>query len=125
MLPLRYPWAWTAFGWLLVAAVVAGSLLPGHRLPAVFLQDKLVHAGSYFLLMIWFAGLYERRRHVYIALFLLALGLSLDLVQSRMSTRSFEMLDIAANGVGILAGFVLARVLLAGWCQRVERLLFA
>jgi hypothetical protein len=35
------------------------------------------------------------------------------------------MLDVLANCVGVVLGFALARFGLAGWCQRVERFLFA
>lgn len=125
MLPLRYPWLWLTFGWLLVAGVCVGSLVPGTTAPSFLLPDKLVHAGSYFLLMTWFSGVYERKRHVLLALILVALGFALDLLQNNVSTRSFSMADVLANGAGILVGFVLARFALAGWCQRLERLLFA
>lgn len=123
MLPLRYPWLWRLGGWVLIVAVSAGSLLPGHSVPAVALSDKLVHAGSYFLVMIWFAGLYRRSRHVWIALGLFALGVVLDLLQGGVGTRSFEALDIAANAAGLTLAFVLSYWLLEGWCLRMERLL--
>jgi VanZ family protein len=87
--------------------------------------DKLVHAATYFLLMVWFSGVYERKRHFWLALALVALGFALDLLQKNVSTRSFDMMDVLANGAGILVGFALARFALAGWCQRVERVLFA
>ena len=107
----------------MVAAVCLGSLLPGNSLPSVRVEDKLLHAGAYFLLMIWFCGLYEKRRHVLVAAVLVLLGLSLDLLQGMVSSRSFEIMDVAANAVGILIAWVLAAWLLGGWCQRVERLL--
>lgn len=123
MLPLRFPWFWSALGWLLVAAVSLGSLLPGHKLPSFLMQDKLLHAASYCLLMIWFSGLYEHKRHLPIALLLALFGIVLDALQALTLTRSFDVRDIVANLVGILVGLLLARSLLAGWCQRVERLL--
>lgn len=123
MLPLRFPWVWMTLGWALVAGVVLGSLLPGRALATFALEDKLVHAFSYCLLMIWFAGLYERRRHVVIAVGLLLLGALLDVLQGGVSSRSFEWLDVAANGLGIVLGLGLSLSLLGGWCQRVERLL--
>lgn len=123
MLPLRFRWVWMALGWALVAGVVLGSLLPGGALPSFAAEDKLLHAASYCLLMIWFAGLYERRRHVLIALGVLALGVVLDVLQGTVSSRSFEWLDIAANGAGVVLGLVLSLWVLGGWCQRVERLL--
>jgi VanZ family protein len=125
LLPLRYPRLWVAVGWLLVAAVVVGSLVPGPALRAVSWNDKVTHAGSYFLLMVWFAGLYGRRRHIWIALGLLALGLALDSLQLTTKTRHFDLRDVAANGFGILAGLTLSVWLLEGWCQRIERLLLA
>lgn len=123
MLPLRFPWVWMSLGWALVAGVILGSLLPGRAFATFAFEDKLVHAGSYCLLMIWFAGLYERRRHVVVALGLLLLGALLDMLQGSLSSRSFEWLDVAANGVGIAVGLGLSLSLLGGWCQRVERLL--
>ena len=123
MLPLRFPWFWSALGWLLVAGVSIGSLLPGDRLPDLFMKDKLVHAGAYLLIMIWFAGFYERRRHWMIGVLLALFGVGLDLLQALTRTRSFDIADILANLVGIAVGLLLARFLLGGWCQRVERLL--
>ena len=125
MLPLRFPWLWMALGWLLVAGVCVGSLLPGASMPVIRIEDKLLHAGSYFLLMIWFAGLYERKRHIFIALVLILLGFALDALQGSVTRRSFEMLDVAANAAGIFVGWTLSVSLLEGWCQRIERHLFA
>jgi glycopeptide antibiotics resistance protein len=44
-------------------------------------------------------------------------------MQALTTTRTFEVPDILANVSGIAFGLLLARILLAGWCQRVERLL--
>lgn len=125
MLTLRYPWLWLALGWLLVVGVSVGSLVPGQVLRDVSVGDKTLHAGSYFLMMVWFAGLYRRKHHILIAVLLFALGVALDVAQSGTATRSFSLEDIAANGAGILCGLVLSLSLLAGWCQRLERRLFA
>lgn len=114
-----------ALGWLLVAGVCAGSLLPGSSMPSFRVGDKLLHAGSYFLLMIWFAGLYERKRHVLIAVVLVVLGFALDVLQGSVSRRTFDMLDVAANAGGIAVGWIVSVSLLEGWCQRIERRLFA
>lgn len=123
MLPLRHPWVWTALGWALVVAVVVGSLVPAGlvRPLTVVLGDKVLHAGSYCLLMMWFGGLYRRSRHPWIGVALLALGTGLDLAQLDTATRSFELADIAADGVGVLVGLALSMTLLEGWCQRLER----
>lgn len=121
MVPLRYPWAWRLAGWLMIAIVVAGSLMPGSSVPAMFGNDKMLHAATYFLLMIWFAGLYRRSRHLWIALGLVALGTALDALQALLPTRYFDMRDVAANAIGVLAALLLSYWLLEGWCQRMER----
>jgi VanZ family protein len=121
VLPLRYPWLWAGFGWLLVIGVVVGSLMPGSSVPDLRLSDKVLHAGAYFLLMIWFAGLYRRKVHPVIAVVLVLLGVALDLLQATTRTRSLEIGDIAADGAGILVGLALSFWWLEGWCQRLER----
>jgi VanZ family protein len=125
VLTFRYPWVWVGLGWTLVAAVCAGSLVPGAMLRAMSFSDKLLHAGSYFVLMVWFAGLYRRSFHGLIALVLFALGVALDLLQGMLPYRSFDVRDIAANAGGVLVGLVLSAWLLEGWCQRLERRLLA
>jgi VanZ family protein len=108
-------------GWLLVAAVCIGSLMPGSQVPSIAVSDKVLHAGSYFMLMVWFAGLYPRSRHAWIALVLFLLGLTLDILQSGTATRQFDPLDVVANATGILLGLALSTLLLEGWCQRMEQ----
>lgn len=123
MLPLRFPRVWMALGWLLVAGVCAGSLVPARMISAITINDKLEHAGSYFVLMLWFGGMFERRRHVPIAVVLAVLGFVLDLLQLTTATRDFDMRDVAADTVGVLLGLALSLSVLGGWCQRIERYL--
>jgi VanZ family protein len=122
LLPLRYPTTWALLGWLLVVGVATGSLLPGPVVAQVMsYNDKLMHASSYFVLMVWFGGLYPRGKHLRIAVALLGLGVALDLLQGLTATRSLDIFDIAANTVGLVLGLVLSMSLLEGWCQRLER----
>ena len=125
MLPLRYPRLWMTLGWAMVTAVIVGSLSPGELVRAFSLHDKMLHAGSYFLLMVWVAGLYPRNRHVLLALVLLCLGTALDVLQSGTATRQFDPRDVLANASGISLGLVLSYWLLEGWCQWLERRLLA
>lgn len=121
MLPLRYPKLWLALGWLLVVGVAVGSLVPGDMLEAITLSDKLMHAGSYFLLMVWFGGLYPKRLHPLVGAVLLALGIALDLLQGLTETRSLDLRDMLADLGGIVAGLALSMTWLEGWCQWLER----
>ena len=123
MLPVRYPWVWLSLGWLLVLSVIVGSLVPGQMLRSITLSDKIMHVGSYFVLMIWFAGLYHRNKHPIVAGVLIALGIVLDMLQGATRTRSFDLNDIAADAAGVLAGLLVSIWLLEGWCLRVERYL--
>ena len=124
MQPLRFPWVWWALGWLLIATVIVGSLLPGNLAPHFPVRDKVVHAATYLVLMIWFSGLYRRDRHWLIALSLLLLGFALDVAQGASPGRFFDLKDVAANAGGILLGLLLARYVFEGWCRRIEQLLF-
>ena len=126
MLPLRYPWLWLLLGAALVALVIAGSVLSfSLETVEVPLLDKWVHAGSYLVLMLWFSGLYRRQWHIVVGLLLFLMGLALDLVQSVLPYRMFDVNDIAANGAGILLGLVAARFVFEGWCRRFEQLIFS
>jgi VanZ family protein len=125
VLPLRYPYVWLALGWVLVVGVVVGSLLPAPIIREITpaMNDKIEHFSAYFVLMMWFGGLYPRAKHVRVAGALLFLGISLDVLQGvATTTRTFDLLDIAADAVGILVALVLSFLLLEGWCQRLERL---
>lgn len=126
MLPLRFPKLWSLLGWLLVGAVIVGSLMPGRMVEAVVdMNDKVMHAGAYFVLMVWFAGFYRHAAYPLIATVLLALGLGLDLLQLLTTTRSFDLYDVAMNSAGVIAGFVLSSLALGGWCQRIEQRLLS
>jgi VanZ family protein len=125
VLSLRYPWVWWSVGWLLVAGVAVGSLVPSSFVDDVSIRDKPLHAMAYLALTLWFAGLYRRERHWILAALIFAFGFALDVAQSGTATRSFDLADVAANAGGILVGLVLAWFLFAGWCQRVEQLVFS
>lgn len=121
MLPLRYPKVWFALGCTLVSGVVIGSLLPGDVVDIVSVNDKLMHVGAYFVLAVWFAGIYRRGLYPLVGAALLALGVAIDLLQGLTATRHMDVYDMAANFFGILVGLVLSVLFFEGWCQRVEQ----
>jgi len=125
LLPLRFPKLWSAVGWLLLAGVIVGSLIPGPALQGIDVSDKVMHAGAYFTLMVWFAGLYRRDLYPLIAAVLLALGVGLDALQILTETRSFDWFDVGMNAAGVVFGLVLSLLLIGGWCLRVERRLLS
>lgn len=127
MLPLTYPKVWSAVGWMLVAGVIVGSLMPGGAVEALSfsLNDKVLHTGAYCLLTLWFTGLYRRSLYLAIGGVLLVLGIGLDLLQGLTRTRSLDWHDMVANAFGIALGLVLAFTVIGGWCQRLERRLLS
>ena len=125
MLPLRFPKLWTALAWLLTAAVIIGSLLPNPVVAAIPVRDKVQHAVAYFVLMVSFAGFYRRGLYPAVAAVLLALGISLELLQGLTETRTGDWRDAAMNCAGVAAGLVFSWWLLGGWCQRVEQRLLS
>jgi VanZ family protein len=108
-------------GWLLVLGVCVGSLLPA-PVVHVLSHDKITHFVSYFVLTVWFCGLYGKARHyIAIAAVLIALGAALDLLQGTTATRQFDIYDVLANAGGVLLGALLAVVFIGGWCRQAER----
>ena len=123
VLSLKFPWLWLSIGLGLVACVIFGSVAPG-VLENTFQfsgADKLGHAASYFLLVIWFSGLYSRRHHALLAVAMLALGLTLEVIQWQLPYRQFDFADLLANASGVILGLGFSAWLFAGWCQRLEQ----
>lgn len=102
---------WIAIGWLMVAAIVVGSLATvpavGPDLPQ---GDKLQHVAAYFALTAWFAQISARWRVLLVhALGFVLLGATLEVLQALNPGRRFELADMVANAVGVLLGLGLAR----------------
>lgn len=100
-----------ASGLILVASVlpISDSALVGH------ISDKTLHLFAYFVLSFLIARSFSRiggsfftQRFVLFAWISTALyGLCVELIQSQIPYRSFEVLDLAANAFGALLGTVL------------------
>jgi VanZ family protein len=102
---LKYTRLWTAVGWGLVLLVVYLSLVPNPPAPVTFDHaDKLEHALAYAALSFWFCHLHGRLR---VIIALVGLGIALEYVQGWTGYRSFDVLDMLADGVGVLAGALL------------------
>ena len=85
-----------------VVAVSWTSLAPPEDLPFLGLSDKLLHLLGYALLGV-LAVLSGLRWPLAVAA-LVGLGLALELAQGSVGYRSFEWLDLAADGVGAVLG---------------------
>lgn len=123
-LPLRFRRTWVVIGWILVLIAVYGSLTGNEVITKSGVSDKVMHAGTYATLSLWFAGIYPRSRYLLIALGLFALGLSMEFLQGWMRYgRMRDLQDVFANTLGIVVGLAVAAWWLGGWAQRLERML--
>jgi VanZ family protein len=121
---LRYPRAWFGFGLLIASLITIACLLPARDLPALGLWDKLEHAIAFFVLAFWFASVIARRDFFYLSCALVAFGGGIEIAQGLMGLgREADILDLVADGVGILVGAGLAATPLGRWAQWIEHLL--
>lgn len=86
-----------------LAAVAWTSLLPPEDLPSTFgLSDKVLHVAGYAALGA-LATLSGLRWPVALAV-VIGWGLGLELIQGALGYRSFEWLDLVADGIGAVTG---------------------
>ena len=104
--------SWTVF-------VISISLIPGNEFPKLQEEfkhiDKLAHVFLYCgLSFLWYydlrrsgiANMMKYRTDAFLSFTLLLLGVILELLQHYLIPfRSFDLLDIASNAVGIVLGF--------------------
>ena len=124
MIALRYPWRWQLAGFLLLVFVMIAALvpkLPFHELALQFrISDKVMHIGAFAFLAVWFSGQYEKRSYWRIALGLIAFGILIELVQSTVSYRTAEWMDLIGDAAGIAIGLLIGVLGAGGWSMRVE-----
>lgn len=128
MLPLRHRRRWQTASLSLLFVVLIGALVPAvwfwddkvQGLAWMQGIDKWVHAATFFVLTIWFAGQYRRRSYWRIALGLMAFGLVIEFCQRMIAYRTADWFDVGANTVGIVAGLLVAFAGAGGWCQYFE-----
>lgn len=101
--------ALVAAGWCWALAIVWLSLTPSPPEVDFAASDKIGHFAAYAVLMLWFGFLYRvaRVRLVYAAAFI-AMGVALEVIQGALGYRSYEVADMAANSLGVLAGWAVA-----------------
>ena len=95
-----------AAGWAWAAAIVWLSLTPAPPQVDFSYGDKAGHLAAYGLLMFWFARLY-RARIAYAAGFI-AMGIALEFAQGALGFRTYEVLDMVANTIGVFMGWIAA-----------------
>lgn len=96
---------------LALAAIVYVSLLPGTSLIETGLWDKLEHFCAYALIAVIGSAAFPRSSAAGLLGFgLTGLGIALELAQTQVSGRFGDPMDALANGLGVLIGLALARI---------------
>lgn len=92
---------------LLVLVSALAPLPAAPDLPSY--SDKLVHFACY-LVLGWLATLAQRRRQAQLLATagMVVLGVAIECLQGLLPWRSFEWLDMVANGAGVVTGYLLA-----------------
>ena len=124
--PFRLRPLWLIVGWALVVLVIYLSLAPiSVDIAPVQHGDKLEHALAYAVLMAWFACLYAARPvRLGYALGFIALGIVLEFLQRETGYRNFELLDMAADAVGVALGWALAPPRMPNYLSLIDNIFF-
>lgn len=95
--------------WLTCAAVAAGSLTPAEHLPSLAfdLWDKAQHAFAFAVMTVLGLAGYGITRRAPVCGGLLVYGAAIELGQWLTGWRQGDLVDLAADGVGIAAGLAL------------------
>jgi VanZ family protein len=117
---LRFRYLWLFSGLCLTGLLLYSTLAPPRGLPVTAINDKVAHALSFLILMVWFCGIFELRFTPLLAVVLLLLGGSIELLQEQLAYRSAELADGLADLAGIVLGWVLAVSGLQHWAKWVE-----
>jgi len=114
---------WLTIAWSLVVLVVYLSLTPHPPEPVSFESaDKIEHALAYAALSFWFCHIYRSTvsRLIVIAA-LVGLGVGLEFVQGQSGYRTFDVVDMLADSMGVLLGWMLVLTPLVRVLAVIER----
>jgi VanZ family protein len=94
---------WIATFWCVWCAATLLMLLPAQNLPQVNIWDKAEHSGTFFALMTLASLAYfQKHSPQRLAVLLITYGITIECIQFFIPSRSFSLLDIVANTVGVL-----------------------
>lgn len=124
VLMLRYRTGWLIGAWSLVGVVAYLSLMPNPPTPFEFrMFDKVEHGIAYAAMSWWFCQIYQSARsRLWVCVALLAYGVLIEILQGMTGYRYFEYADMLADGVGVVAGLLLARTVLGRVFVLIEKI---
>jgi hypothetical protein len=123
--PLHYRRLWWALGLALVAAVVFLSLVPDppRAIPGDF-SNWGGHLVAYGTMMAWWARLSATGRgRVAFGVAFCLMGIGLEFAQGATGYRTFDVMDMVANSVGVCAGWIASPPRVPHGIAAVDRLM--
>lgn len=128
MLSLRYERRWQIASLLLLLVVLVAALMPvvwfwDDKVSGMSWfdnADKWLHGITFFILTVWFTGMFATSRYAYVAIGLLLFGVVIEGCQYLVGYRTADWTDAGVNAAGILLGMALALLRTGGWCERIE-----
>jgi VanZ family protein len=122
---LRLARMWWALGWAIVLFITVSCLEPPRYVPDLHIWDKAEHAIAFFGMTFWFGGLVRRSRYPVIAALMLFFGGGIEIAQGAMNWgRDEDIMDFAADAVGVSVALVLLYLGLGAWTRWIERLIW-
>ncbi len=111
MQKLKFARIWLVIGYIGVSLAIFASLVPPPEFleEHFFLQDKLLHFGTYAILMGWFTQVFESKNYIFIGIGFISLGVILEIMQRFTFYRTMDMGDIVANCGGVFISWFIAK----------------
>ena len=126
MFPLNYKLLWKLANLVILILLVSLLLLPPEWLFSNYIKDlpelltdKVIHIGVFILWTCWLSGQFISffKIFFYTSIF----GFLIEVIQYFLSYRSWELLDLLANEIGILIGVIIAIKFTSGWSLLIEK----
>jgi VanZ family protein len=118
---LRYRRLWLSGGIAMLLVITVVCLLPSTELPSTGMSDKTEHFLAFGALAFWFGSIVVRRDLPWVALAAIAFGGLIEIAQSSMGLgRQGDLLDLAADSIGVAIGLLLVLTPLGRWARWCE-----
>ena len=126
MFPLNYKLLWKLANLVILILLVSLLLLPPEWLFSNYIKDlpelltdKVIHIGVFILWTCWLSGQFISFLKIffYTSIF----GFLIEVFQYFLPYRSWELLDLLANEIGILIGVIIAIKFTSGWSLLIEK----
>jgi len=95
--------------WLIaVFSTVTLAVIPAEHIPTQPGSDKMLHLLAFCLLMIWPTTTLDYLKNaIFCGIFLLFVGIGIEILQSFIPSRTAEFMDVVYNVGGAIGGFII------------------